>query len=202
VPGQKLLLGRFPFPLTRRFQPVLLHNVGNRAARDLMTRIGQCVLDSSPTPIPVLCGHPDHQLLDLVFRARTASATLLLPSYFLAISLRCQASSVAGVTIVWCRRYTLRPMAVHALQHPLPRFYGFSVKLLKRSWRRRWDSNPLLSLQIRKLQIPNCQRCHNCHTRRRALPTIAHRAHGSPMSLPRFRVTFPRQNRKLKMTIK
>jgi nitrate reductase cytochrome c-type subunit len=76
------------------------------------------------------------------------------------------------------------------------------AKLLKRSWRRGWDSNPLLPSQIRKLQIPNCQRCHNCHTRRRAFPTIAHRAHGFPMSLPRFRVTFPRQNRKLKMTIR
>ena len=36
LPAQKLLPGGFPFTLRRRFQPMLLQNVGDRAARDLM----------------------------------------------------------------------------------------------------------------------------------------------------------------------
>ena len=60
----------------------------------LIAKIGQRPLYS-----PV-SGHADHPLLDLVLRARALGARCLLPSYRLAISFRCQAKSVCGVTRV------------------------------------------------------------------------------------------------------
>jgi hypothetical protein len=45
-------------------------------APDLMTQVGQCAWDSWVTPIPVVRGHADHQLLDLVLLTRTAWASL------------------------------------------------------------------------------------------------------------------------------
>src|SRR6516165_4115071 len=77
MPGEKLLPGGFPLTLRSRFQPVLLQNAGNRAARHLMAQISERSLDSPVAPIAVLSGHADHQLLDLVCRAWTARAALL-----------------------------------------------------------------------------------------------------------------------------
>src|SRR6516225_8158985 len=47
-----------------------------------MAQVGQRSLDSPVAPIPVLSGHADHQLLDLVWGARTAWATLLAAIIF------------------------------------------------------------------------------------------------------------------------
>ena len=47
-----------------------------------MAQIGQRSLDSPVAPIPVLGGHADHQLLDLILRARTSRATLLAAIIF------------------------------------------------------------------------------------------------------------------------
>src|SRR5215472_10135950 len=47
-----------------------------------MAQVGQRSLDSLVAPIPVLRGHADHQLLHLVWGARTAWATLLAAIIF------------------------------------------------------------------------------------------------------------------------
>jgi hypothetical protein len=65
--------------------------------RAILSQIGQCSLDA-PTPIPVLFRHSKHRSLGLSGSAR--SPRLLLPLYFCAISFRCQANKVSGVTMV------------------------------------------------------------------------------------------------------
>ena len=45
--------------------------------RYLVPQVGQRSLDSPVTPISILLGHADHQILDLFSGARTAGASLL-----------------------------------------------------------------------------------------------------------------------------
>jgi hypothetical protein len=82
MPGEELLPGGFPVALGRRFQTVLLQNVGDSAARNLMAQIGQRPLDSSVAPIPVLRGHGGDQAPDLILRPGTTGTPLLAAIIF------------------------------------------------------------------------------------------------------------------------
>jgi hypothetical protein len=98
-PSQELLPRDLPVLLQCRFQAVLLENVGNGAARNLMAQIVQRPLYSSVAPIPVLGCHATINLsISSLVRGRPGPRWLL-PSYFLAMSLRCQARRVSSVTI-------------------------------------------------------------------------------------------------------
>jgi hypothetical protein len=96
MPGQKLLPGGLPVTLRAcatsecwRLCRAPLHGLG-----------WPTPLDSPVAPIPVLSVHADHQLLDLVWGAPTAWATLLAAIIFPSDQPASQAKSVAGVTIV------------------------------------------------------------------------------------------------------
>jgi len=75
--GQELLPGGHPLAFWRRFQTVLLKDVGNSTAADLVAKIAQRPLYSPVAPIAVLRGHADHPLLILILRARASRAKLL-----------------------------------------------------------------------------------------------------------------------------
>lgn len=90
MPGQKLLPGGLPLPLRCQFQTTLRQNVGCRAASQLIAQIGQGFLDS---PVPQSQLPVAMQITSCRSRlecADTAGPLCLLPSYFLAINLRCQ----------------------------------------------------------------------------------------------------------------
>jgi hypothetical protein len=76
----------------------------------LCPRLDWRALDAPITPIPVLLGHSNHQCLDLAGdgRAFLAPAGRRRP-YFLAISFRCQANTVSGVTMVGTSARNFRP---------------------------------------------------------------------------------------------
>src|SRR5205823_14991914 len=81
MPGYELLPSGLPVALGRWFHTMLLQNVGDGAARHFMAQIGQCALYSSVAPIPVLSGHADHQLLDLILHMgapRAAPSTAIV----------------------------------------------------------------------------------------------------------------------------
>jgi hypothetical protein len=63
----------------------------------------------APTPVPVFLRHPTNQHLDFGHRSGRPGLRDALPSYFFAISFRCQANKVSGVTIVATRASSLRP---------------------------------------------------------------------------------------------
>src|SRR5437016_311943 len=83
MPGYELLPSGLPVALGRWFHTMLLQNVGDGAARHFMAQIGQCALYSSVAPIPVLSGHADHQLLDLILHVGASrappSAAIIFP---------------------------------------------------------------------------------------------------------------------------
>lgn len=56
----------------------------------------------------VLSGHMDGQLFDFIQRSGRPGPLCLLPSYFMAISFRCQANSVSGMTMLVDSRSTRR----------------------------------------------------------------------------------------------
>src|SRR5215467_3844548 len=74
---RKFLPRRLPAPLQCRLHAVSLQNVSDRAASNLVAQIGQCTLDPTITPIPVLFCQSDHQGLDIDGFSRTAWPTLL-----------------------------------------------------------------------------------------------------------------------------
>ena len=77
MPAQKLLPGSLPVSLGCRFPTVLLKHSSDGAPRNLMTQIGHRSLYSPVPPIPVLCGHAEDQLPDLILRSGTPRALLL-----------------------------------------------------------------------------------------------------------------------------
>ena len=95
---KKLLPSRLPAPLRCRFDPVPLQNVGNRAAGQV---VSSWTARPDPTIAPVtvlLAMRTTSFSISLAVRGRPGPR-LALPSYFSAISLRCQASNVSGVTM-------------------------------------------------------------------------------------------------------
>ena len=90
----------FPFPLRCRFQRVLLQNVGDGAAPDLMAQVGQRSLDSTVAPISILAGHTYHQPLNLILRTRPAWATSLAAIVLLGDQPAVPGQERCGVTIV------------------------------------------------------------------------------------------------------
>jgi len=85
VLGQKRLPSCLPNALRCRLDPVALQNVGNRAARHVMTQIRRRPLDSQITPIAVFSRHADYQGLDLLGSGQT---TRLAPAHYRHISRR------------------------------------------------------------------------------------------------------------------
>ena len=77
----------------------------NGAAANIVSEIGQRALDAPVTPIPVLLGISNHQRLDLAGDGRS----LRRGRIFLAISFRCQANSLSGVTMVATSARSFRP---------------------------------------------------------------------------------------------
>src|SRR5215471_10510617 len=85
--NQKLLPCRLSPPLGCRLDPVSFQNRSDRTASKLVAQIGQCTLDSSISPIPILFCHANHQSLDLAGDARsprraTCSSVVLLGDPF------------------------------------------------------------------------------------------------------------------------
>ena len=101
----KLLPGRLPASLRRWFDPMRLQNRCNGAAANTVSEIGQRALDAPVTPIPVLLGISNHQRLDLAGDGRSPRRGRI----FLAISFRCQANSLSGVTMVATSARSFRP---------------------------------------------------------------------------------------------
>ena len=98
--AEKLFPRCFSAPLGRRFDAVLFQNISNRFVCQHMAQIGQCSLDAAVTPASILLGHANDQRCNLGRGLRSSWRSNKLPSYFFAISFRCQANSVSGVTIV------------------------------------------------------------------------------------------------------
>src|ERR1700688_1652325 len=99
--SEKLFPGCFPSSFRSRFDGVALEDVGNRAARQFMTEIGQRALDSQIAPVPVLRRHPDDQRFDLLRRRRpTRTKTHTTVVLVCDEPLLCQRSKVSGVTMV------------------------------------------------------------------------------------------------------
>src|SRR5215469_12990253 len=102
---------------------MLLENVGDRAAPHLMAQVGQRSLDSAIAPISILGGHTYHQLLDLVFRTRTAWAPSLA-----AIILLGDQPPMPG------QERGRRHQSAHFMKHAPTRFLALTAKRL------RWSS--------------------------------------------------------------
>jgi hypothetical protein len=76
----------------------------------VVSQIGQCALDAPIAPIPVLVCHARSTKASISPAVRgRPGLRLLRPSYLCAISFRCQANKVSGVTMVATSASILRP---------------------------------------------------------------------------------------------
>ena len=82
MPQEELFPGTLSVSLGRRFQAVFLQNVGHRAACHLMAQTTGRSLYPTVPPIPVLRGHADNQLADLILHTGTPRAPLLAAIIF------------------------------------------------------------------------------------------------------------------------
>jgi FAD/FMN-containing dehydrogenase len=76
MPAQKLLPGRLPTSLWRRFDAVSLQNLSDRAPSNLAPEIGQGALNPSIAPIPVFFCEFYHQGFEIHGRFRTPRSAL------------------------------------------------------------------------------------------------------------------------------
>jgi len=74
VLSEKLFPRGLSNPLGSRLNTVTLQNVRNRSARQLMTQIRECTLDSNLTPIPVFLCHAHNQGFNIFPHGRSAGA--------------------------------------------------------------------------------------------------------------------------------
>lgn len=109
MPAQKLLPGRLPTSLWRRFDAVSLQNLGDRAPSNLTPEIGQGALNPS-------IAQSRFSSARFTTKASRSTAVLgrpgrrcALPSSLMAIGFRCQANKVSGVTMVATSAKSLRP---------------------------------------------------------------------------------------------
>ena len=98
--AQELLPGGLAAALRRRFYAVSAQDVGDSGTADGVPDVGKRTLDPLIAPVAVLATHSDHQRFDFLWCCGRPGRRRPLPSYFCAISFRCQASSVCGVTMV------------------------------------------------------------------------------------------------------
>ena len=70
MPGEELLPSGLPVALGRWFESMFFQNVGDRAARHFLTQVSQGSLDSSISPVTVVHGNRDDQLLHFLLSAR------------------------------------------------------------------------------------------------------------------------------------
>jgi hypothetical protein len=68
-PGRPLL------PLWGRFDAMLLQDIRDRPAPDLMAQVGECALNPRIAPLAILGRHPYHQLPDLSVHGRPSQST-------------------------------------------------------------------------------------------------------------------------------
>src|SRR5437667_2377561 len=109
MPAQKLLPGRLPAALWRRLDPVPFQNLSDRAARNFVPQIGQCALDPPIAPIPFSSASRTTNVSISTAVLGRPGPRCAVPSYLLAISFRCQANKVSGVTMVATSAKSLRP---------------------------------------------------------------------------------------------
>src|SRR5262245_41416919 len=97
---EKLLRCRFSISLQCGFDVVALQDIGDGRVRQDMAEIGYCALDAPITPHAIFLSHTttSSEISARVFGR--PGVRHVLPSYFLAINLRCQANGVCSVTIV------------------------------------------------------------------------------------------------------
>src|SRR4029434_7744415 len=77
---------------------MLLQYIGNGATSQVVTEIRDVSENPAISPITIVLSHADYKVLDFIGGAGRPGPRLALPSYFSAMSLRCQASNVSGVT--------------------------------------------------------------------------------------------------------
>jgi hypothetical protein len=89
---------------------VALQDIADRLIADLIPQIGQRPSDPVITPITVLLGHANDELLDLApIRGLPGPRRAFEPSNLLATSLRYQARIVSGLATVASSARALRP---------------------------------------------------------------------------------------------
>ena len=109
VPAQELFPCRLSVALRRGFQAVLLENVSDGAPCHLVAQIGKGTLDPPIVPIRFSVARRTAKSSILSRVRGRPGPRFLLPSYFWAISFRCQASNVSGATIVATSARIFRP---------------------------------------------------------------------------------------------
>ena len=109
VSTEEFLPGRPSLALRRRLDPVLLQNAGDGATADVVMQVGKRPLDPGVAPRAVLRRHPDNPLANPAATGGRPGPRRFWPSYFRAISVRCHASKVSGVTIDRISCSTRRP---------------------------------------------------------------------------------------------
>jgi hypothetical protein len=91
---------------------MLLQNVGDGAAAYPVTEVGHGTQNPAISPISIFLSHANNHILDFIGDAWPTGPRLALPSYFSAISLRCQASNMSGVTRSAISFSTRRPTSL------------------------------------------------------------------------------------------
>ena len=108
VARQKLLPSRLSAPLCCRFDLVPMENISDCAPGQLVSEIGYGTLDAAITPGTVFRRQATKVSISFLVRGRPGPR-FSCPSYFCAISFRCHANKVSGVTKVAISARNLRP---------------------------------------------------------------------------------------------
>jgi len=88
---KELLPGSLSFTLWRRFNSIPRQDLSHRASTDVVPQIGECTLNSSVAPGPILIRQPHDQVLKLLRRPRSSGAPI-----FAAVVLLCDQTAMPG----------------------------------------------------------------------------------------------------------